>query len=83
MARLAFLLTVCLLSASSAALAGPHREAALPIRGVLVAGQSLGGVSLGDTTADVKAKWGSDYKLCRGCPLTTWFFTYPTKTVGA
>src|SRR5436309_11514723 len=83
MAKLALLLTICLLAAPCAALAGQHRQAALPIRGVLVSGQSLGGVTLGDTPADVESAWGSDYTTCRTCTLTTWYFTYPTRPVGA
>src|SRR5436309_6841379 len=83
MAKLALLLTICLLAAPCAALAGQHRQAALPVRGLLVSGQSLGGVALGDTPADVEATWGSDYTTCRTCTLTTWYFIYPTKPVGA
>src|SRR6185437_7757053 len=82
-ARLAVLLAVLLLSAPAAALAGEHHEAALPVRGILVSGQSLGGVTLGDTPADVEATWGTDYTICRTCRLTTWYFVYPTRPVGA
>src|SRR5689334_7767533 len=83
MARLALLFTVCLLAAPAPALAGEHRQAALPVRGVLIAGQSLGGVTLGDTPADVEATWGSNYTICRTCTLTTWYYVYPTRPVGA
>ena len=41
------------------------------------------GVSLGDTPADVEATWGTDYTVCKTCTLRTWYFTYPTKPVGA
>lgn len=83
MVRLAALTAVCLLAAPAAALAGQHREAALPVRGMLISGQSLGGVSLGDSPADVEATWGTDYTVCTTCTQTTWYFTYPTKPVGA
>ena len=83
MVRLALLAAVCLLAAPAAALAGTHREAALPVRGLLISGESLGGVSLGDSPADVEATWGTDYTVCTTCRQTTWYFMYPTKPVGA
>src|SRR5690349_9973807 len=83
MARIALLVALLALAVPAASLAGTHKEAALPIRGILVSGQSLGGVALGDTPADVRATWGSDYTVCDTCNLTTWYFIYPTKTVGA
>src|SRR5256714_15317111 len=83
MFRLAALTAVCLLAAPAAALAGQHRQAALPVRGILISGQSLGGVSRGDSPADVEATWGTAYTVCRTCTLTTWYFTYPTRPVGA
>jgi len=83
MGRLGLLLAVLLLAAPAAALAGGRQQAALPLRGVLVSGHSLGGVSLGDSPADVEATWGSDYTICTTCTLTTWYFTYPSKPVGA
>ena len=39
-------------------------------------GTSLGGVRLGDTPAEVRRRFGSDYGVCRGCATTTWYFTY-------
>jgi hypothetical protein len=83
MARLVALVAFCVLAIPAAALAGQHRQAALPIRGVLVWGQSLGGVSLGDSAADVEATWGTAYTVCDTCSLVTWYFTYPTRPVGA
>jgi hypothetical protein len=66
------------------ALALPQQSAArtgvtLPLRGVLVPGKSLAGVRLGDTVASVKARWGTDYRICTACntaPRKTWFYTY-------
>jgi hypothetical protein len=83
MGRLALLVSMLLLAAPAAAIAGQHRQAALPIRGVFVTGQSLAGVALGDTPADVEATWGTDYTVCRSCTLTTWYFVYRTQPVGA
>ena len=48
--------------------------AKLPTDGVFVPGKSLAGVALGDTTADVRAQWGSRYTVCQGCEPTTWFW---------
>jgi hypothetical protein len=83
MGRLAVLVSVVALAAPVAALAGGVRQAALPVKGVLVSGHSLGGISLGDTPADVEATWGTAYSVCKGCTLTTWYYTYATRPVGA
>ena len=61
--------------ASALALAGAA-AAAPPTRGVLVPGQSLGGLRLGMRPAEVRAAWGSDFGRCRSCHNPTWYFTY-------
>jgi hypothetical protein len=48
----------------------------LPQHGSLVPGSSLGGIRLGMTAAQVERAWGRGYGVCRGCPRTTWYFTY-------
>ena len=48
----------------------------LPQHGTFVPGQSLGGVRLGMTAAQVEHTWGRRHGLCRGCARTTWYFTY-------
>jgi hypothetical protein len=68
------------------ALALPQHQAAnasvtLPLRGVLVPGRSLAGVSLGDTLQTVKTRWGTSYRVCKSCNekasgRQTWFYTY-------
>jgi hypothetical protein len=50
--------------------------AALPAAAAFVPGRSLAGVRLGDSEAHVRARFGSDYGVCRGCATTTWYFTY-------
>ncbi len=50
--------------------------AALPRHGTLVPGQSLGGVRLGETAAQVRAALGRSYGVCQGCAVPTWYFTY-------
>lgn len=52
----------------------PSAGTAPPNQGVLVPGRSLGGISLGDTPAQVRAAWGARYGVCRTCPRTTWYF---------
>lgn len=49
---------------------------ALPHNGVLVPGRSLGGVQLGETTAQVRSQLGTFYGACDGCARPTWYFTY-------
>src|SRR3954452_24188404 len=51
-------------------------SAALPRAGTLVPGRSLGGVRLGETAPKVRSALGSSYGVCRGCAVTTWYFTY-------
>lgn len=50
--------------------------AALPRHGSLVPGRSLAGVRIGDNPARVASVLGARYGLCRGCRLTTWYYTY-------
>ena len=47
-----------------------------PVTGVLVPGQSLGGIELGATGAEVERRWGRAYGVCRGCAAETWYFNY-------
>jgi len=50
--------------------------ASLPRPGVLVPGQSLGGIRLGESPRSVRAALGAVYGVCQGCPHRTWYFTY-------
>ncbi len=51
---------------------------------MLAPGKSLGGIELGSTRAEVRARWGSRYTLCAVCRRTTWLYTYRgSTTVGA
>lgn len=49
---------------------------ALPQQGILVPGESLGGLRLGATEAQVVRAWGPRRGVCRGCPRRTLYFTY-------
>jgi hypothetical protein len=59
------------------------KPATLPTAGILVSGESLGGVRLGDTTATVRKLWGHHFTVCEGCQPTTWFYWYPSSDAGA
>jgi hypothetical protein len=47
-----------------------------PQRGLFVPGESLGGVRIGRTKADVQRVWGATFGRCRDCPRTIWYFNY-------
>jgi hypothetical protein len=49
---------------------------ALPQHGVVVPGQSFGGLRLGASAQQVRSAWGGRYGRCRDCRQTTWYFTY-------
>jgi hypothetical protein len=47
-----------------------------PHAGVLVVGQSLGGVRLGMPPAQVTQHWGANHGICQGCRERTWYYNY-------
>ena len=51
-------------------------SAAPPRAGLVVPGQSLGGLHLGATPAQVRASWGPRFGRCRDCREPTWYFTF-------
>jgi hypothetical protein len=68
---------VCAPALGQGAAAAPlTAKAGLPAHGVLTPGLSLAGVHIGDTVAEVKGLWGSNYKVCRDCESPTWFYLY-------
>ncbi len=68
--RLFTLVAVALVAAALALPAGSTP----PAKGVFVPGQSLGGVRLGMTQAEVVAAWGPEHGDCLDCDETTWYF---------
>lgn len=80
--RLLAVSAIALAVVSTAVAAGSTRVAqALPSRGILTPGVSLGGVHIGDTMAQVLARWGHNYKVCpRNNPEcktdVVWFYIY-------
>jgi hypothetical protein len=70
-------------AAAALSLAAPG-AAAPPRTGVLLPGQSLGGLALGATQAQVRAAWGARHGTCRGCRKPTWYFNFaPFEPEGA
>jgi hypothetical protein len=63
---LAFVLALAVSSGSAAA--------GLPRSGVLVPGKSLGGVGLGATAGEVRARWGQPPRVCSRCAERTWYY---------
>ena len=70
MRRSLFATAVTALALAGAAAAG------LPKVGALVPGRSLGGIRPGESPRAVRASLGRSYGTCRGCPRSTWYFTY-------
>jgi hypothetical protein len=66
------LVAVCAAALTLSGTAG----AALPRHGTLVPGHTLGGIRLGEPAGQVRSALGPFFGLCRGCPTTTWYFTY-------
>ena len=64
------------LAALTALLAVTPAASAPPAKGVLVPGDSLGGISVGMTKAEVLHVWGARRGVCRECPQTTWYFNF-------
>ena len=56
------------------ALALPAPSPSAPPARVFAPGQSLDGVRIGMTAAQVVAAWGKRHGVCRGCKRTTWYF---------
>lgn len=62
--------------AAAALLGAAAAGAAPPSPGTVVAGKSLGGLTLGVTRAQVETAWGRAYGRCRSCARPTWYFNY-------
>jgi hypothetical protein len=56
-----------------------HATARLPTRGVLVVGNNLAGVKLGQPQTRVRALWGPPTRTCTTYPCSdpTWIYLYP------
>jgi hypothetical protein len=56
-----------------------HASARLPTRGVLVVGNNLAGVKIGQSQARVQQLWGRPGRVCTTYPCVdpTWIYLYP------
>jgi hypothetical protein len=69
---LALVLVPGLLLAGAATAAAP----APPRKGVVVEGRTFGGLPLGLTEAQVRARWGRRFGICDNCLAPTWYYTF-------
>jgi hypothetical protein len=66
--------TVALAATFAAALVALPASAEPPTGGAFTPGESLAGVRIGMTKADVTGTWGLQHGVCRDCEDTTWYF---------
>ena len=65
-------------TASSTHAASAARSTNFPTRGIVIPGQSIGGVGVGLTQDQVKARWGGNYRVCQNCGKNlVWLYVYP------
>jgi hypothetical protein len=77
-------LVVAAVTIAIAVATGTAAGAAPPVAGVLVPGESLGGVRLGWSLHDVERVWGPTFGRCRTCPEETRYFNrVPFRPEGA
>jgi hypothetical protein len=67
-----------LLGAMSHGIATPAHSTNFPTRGVLIPGQTIGGVGVGMTQDQVRARWGRNFTVCQNCGKNlVWLYVYP------
>ena len=77
-------LAAALAAVAAVLVAAAPASAALPRRGLVVPGKSLGGVRLGTPITTLLTRWGRSFGTCRGCTRPTWYFNYvPFQPQGA
>jgi hypothetical protein len=65
-------------TATSAHAAKGTQSTNFPSRGVVVPGQTIGGVGIGMSQDQVRARWGSNFKVCQKCGKNlVWLYVYP------
>ncbi len=65
-------------AATAVSTAATRRSADFPINGVVVPGQTIGGIALGMSQAQVEQLWGRNFIPCATCgPDLTWLYEYP------
>jgi len=54
------------------------RSTNFPVKGIVVPGQSIGGITLGMTQQQVEQHWGHNFYVCTKCGSNlVWLFEYP------
>jgi hypothetical protein len=54
------------------------RTTNFPARGIVVPGQSIGGITLGMTELQVQQRWGHNFSICHKCGSNlVWLYEYP------
>jgi hypothetical protein len=71
-------LAVMALVACAFQAAAGARSANFPVKGLVVPGQSIGGITLGMTETQVEQHWGHNFYVCTKCGANlVWLFEYP------
>jgi hypothetical protein len=74
---LALVMSLLVLATSHNGASQTH-STGFPTQGKVIPGKTIGGVGLGLTMAQVRARWGRSYKLCNSCPAASpvWLYEY-------
>jgi hypothetical protein len=71
-------LAVSALVACAFQAAAGAQSANFPVKGLVVPGQSIGGITLGMTETQVEQHWGHNFYVCTKCGSNlVWLFEYP------